>query len=127
MAKLRQLWLPKVSGVTKKEKNRASPQPQVDEIRAIKQYEIFHRPFDLHFRGVINKWLEYIKFEQKLNLRDLLSDNQYKVLKLYFYAQKPGGRWLNQDFVLTKVGFGNKKKLRQTLISALIRIWKSVK
>lgn len=127
MAKQRQLWLPKVSRVKKLERNRKSPQPQLDGTRAIKQYEIFHRPFDLHFRGMLSEWLQEVKRRKNIDLPKILSQDQYKLINLYFFPKKPDKTWLNQEEVLKRVHFGNKRKLRQTLISALIRVWKKSK
>lgn len=127
MAKIRQLWLPKVYGVKKERKVRNSPQPRVDEFTQIKQFEIFHRPFDLRFRGILNKWLISLKNEGGLKLKEILDNKQYKVINFYLFSQAPEHKWLNQDDVLAKVNLSSKKKLRATLISALIRIWKKQK
>ncbi len=124
MAIQRQLWLPRFSGVRKVKRARKSPQPRVDEFRKIKQFEIFHRPFDLRFRGRVNKWLRDIQKESKLKLRDVLDRNHLKIVKLYLFPQPPGQKWINQDEVLKKAKIASKKQLRITLISALIRIWK---
>ena len=127
MAKSRQLRLPKLQEVELVKKNRKLPQPQEDAESQIKLYEIFHRPFDLHFRGILYRWLGDIKSKKKFKIREVLNATQYKVFKLYFYPQKPKDKWLNQQEVMSHVQLRSKKRLRQTLISALIRIWKEVK
>lgn len=123
----RQLWLPKVPRVREVKTSRKSPQPQVYQFRQIKQYEIFHRPFDLKFRGRVNKWLVNIQKKRKVKLYKVLDRFQYSLLKLYLFPQKPDGIWINQDEVLRKVKLISKKNLRTSLISALIRIWKADK
>lgn len=120
----RQLWLPKLRGVKRIKKTRRSPQPRVSEFGIIRQYEIFHRPFDLRFRGRINEWLSQIKSKKKFKLREVLDNYQFRVVKLYFFPRKPDSRWLNQLEVLEKIDKTSKKKLRAALISSLIRIWK---
>ncbi len=120
----RQLLLPKFSGVTKVRKERLPPQPRIGDYRAIKQFEIFHRPFDLRFRGRISEWLKQIRRQRKFNLNDVLDKNQLRIVRLYFFPQKPENKWLNQEEVLEKIGGTSKKKLRTSLISALVRIWK---
>ena len=127
MAKLRQLWLPKVYGVKKEIKTRKSPQPRVEEVKEIKQYEIFHRPFDLRFRGILNNWLIKLKNEGNIKIKEILDIKQYKVLKYYLFSQAPNNKWLNQNEVIGKLSLASKKKLRIILISALIRIWKKQK
>ena len=135
MAKLRQLWLPRVYGVKKESKSRKSPQPRVEEFISkkqasliqIKQFEIFHRPFDLRFRGILNKWLIMLKNEGNLKLKEILDNTQYKVIHFYLFSQAPEHKWLNQNEVITKINLASKKKLRVILISALIRIWKKQK
>ncbi len=123
----RQLLLPRLSGVKKIKGTRKSPQPQVREYRKIKQYELFHRPFDLRFRGRLYKWLKNIEKENKVNLKDVLDRNYLKIVKLYLFPQSPGKKWINQDEVLKKVKITSKKNLRIALISSLIRIWKEDK
>lgn len=127
MAKLRQLWLPRVYGVKKERRSRKSPQPRAEEVKEIKQFEIFHRPFDLRFRGILNKWLISLKNEGGLKLKEILDNKQYKIINFYLFSQAPEHKWLNQEDVLAKVNLASKKKLRATLISALIRIWKKQK
>ena len=127
MAKLRQLWLPRVYGVKKEKKSRKSPQPRVEEYFQIKQFEIFHRPFDLRFRGILNKWLMMLKNEGNIKLNEILDNRQYKAVRFYLFSQAPEHKWLTQNEVLAKVNLASKKKLRVILISALIRIWKKQK
>lgn len=127
MAKLRQLWLPRVYGVKKERRSRKSPQPRAEEVKEIKQYEIFHRPFDLRFRGILSKWLIILINEDNIKLKEILDNTQYKVIRLYLFSQAPEHKWLNQNEVLAKVNLASKKKLRAILISALIRIWKKQK
>lgn len=124
MGAFAQLWLPKLRGVKRVRQKGRPPQPRVDEFRAIKQYEIFHRPFDLKFRGRINEWLNAIENEGRGRINDTLEANQLRLVRLYFFPRESDSKWLNQDEVLEKIKLGSKKKLKLALISALIRIWK---
>lgn len=127
MVNTRQLLLPRFSGIKRIKKARQLPQPRVGEFRLIKQYEIFHRPFDLRFRGRINEWLKQIRLQKKFNFSEVLDRGQFKIVKLYFYPQMPEKKWLNQEEVLERIGKRSKKKLKTSLVSALIRIWKKEK
>lgn len=124
MAVTQQLWLPRFKGVKRRKSPKQPPQPRVDEYREIKQFEIFHRPFDLKFRGRINKWLVNIKPQKKFKLSEVITPLQRKIVNLYFFPEKESNKWLNQDQVLLKVKLDSKKKLRVNLVSALVRIWK---
>ena len=127
MGALRQLWLPKLRRVAKVKRIRKSPEPITGEYKTIKQYEIFHRPFDLRFRGRINGWLNLIKAQKMFKLNEILDPDQLKVVKLYFFPQKTDNAWLTQSQVLEKIDKKSKKKLRAKLVSSLIRIWKADK
>lgn len=123
----RQLWLPRVPRVKEVKTSRKYPQPRVDDFRKIKQYEIFHRPFDLKFRGRLHKWLKNMQTERKFKLKDILDSTHFRLVKLYLYPQMPEKAWINQDEVLKKMNMTSKRNLRISLISALIRIWKEDK
>jgi len=127
MAQAHQLWLPRLKGVKRRKRPKQPPQPRVDEFREIKQFELFHRPFDLRFRGRINKWIVNIKQQKKFKLSDIVTPIQRKVINLYFFPEKESKKWLNQDHVLVKVNLRSKKKLKEILVSALIRLWKKDK
>ena len=63
MDKKKQLWLPKLRKVKRIKKKRQAPQPRIRGYRIVKKYELLHRPFDLRFRGKLNKWLEGLQQE----------------------------------------------------------------
>lgn len=124
MANARQLRLPKLKEVKKVKKNRKLPQPRVSRFRTIKQFELLHRPFDLRFRGRINKWLTRLKEFSDFDIDRVLDKGQIKIVKLYFYPQKLDNRWLTQKDVLEKIKGSPIKKLRAALVSSLLQIWK---
>lgn len=124
MANARQLRLPKLKEVKKVKKNRKLPQPRVSRFRTIKQFELLHRPFDLRFRGRINKWLTRSKEINDFDFGKVLDKGQIKIVKLYFYPRKPDNRWLTQADVLEKIKRSSIKKLRAALVSSLVQIWK---
>ena len=115
MDKKKQLWLPKLKKVKRTKKKRQTPQPRTGKYRIVKKYELLHRPFDLRFRGKLNKWLEGLQQE----------DDFAEIINLYFFPQKPNNKWLNQEEVIEKTDFTSKKKLRAALIQALVTIWKA--
>lgn len=125
MTPKRQQVLPGFKKVVYVEKKRKDPQPRPGDFRLIRQYEIFHRPFDLRFRGQINKWLAQIKLQKKVQLKEVLEYHQLKIVKLYFFPRKSDKKWMNQEEVLEKIGKNSKKKLKVQLVSALVRIWKA--
>ena len=104
------------------DKNRKLPQPHVENYRPIKKYEILHRPFDLKFRGRINKWL--VSLDSKgFDYSGLLNDDQIRLLSLYFYPKKD--KWLNQEEVAKRIKVINKWNARKALIASLINIWEA--
>lgn len=115
----RQLPLPKFKKIARLEKEGKLPQPRVARFRAIKKFELLHRPFDLRFRGRINKWLSQIKANKKLKFDEIIN--------LYFFSQPPKSKWLNQDEVIQKTDFTSKKKLRIAFVESLIKIWSITK
>jgi hypothetical protein len=125
MMRKRQQILPGFRSVVYVEKKRKDPQPRPGDFRIIRQYEIFHRPFDLRFRGQINKWLTQIKLQKKIRLKEVLEYHQLRIVRLYFFPQKSDKKWMNQEEVLEKIGKTSKKKLKTQLVSALVRIWKA--
>ena len=127
MANTRQLRLPKLKEVKKVKKNRKLPQPRVSRFRSIKKFELLHRPFDLRFRGRINKWLTRLKENSDFDIGRVLDKGQIKIVKLYFHPQKPDNRWLTQADVLEKIKGFSIKKLRAALVSSLLQIWKLTK
>jgi len=114
-----QLPLPKLREVEKIERERKVPQPRVVRFRAIKKFELLHRPFDLRFRGRINKWLTHMTQVKEVELD--------KIVTLYFYPQPPKSKWFNQEDVLEKVELTSKKKLRVVLVASLVKIWSITK
>lgn len=124
MANAKQLRLPKLKGVERIKKIRKLPQPHVSRFRIIKKYEIIHRPFDLKFRGRIHKWLIQLSNVGEFKLTNVFDNKNARIVKLYFFPQKPDNRWLNQREVLEKVNRKSIKKLRTALVSSLLQIWK---
>lgn len=127
MNKGRQLRLPKLGKVKKVARARKLPQPHIGKVRGIKKFELLHRPFDLRFRGKIRNWLEFLQARKLVNFESTLDEFQKKVIRLYFYPQRPEGRWLNQNEVLTKVKLNSKKKLRTSLVDSLMQTWLKIK
>lgn len=122
----RQLKIPAIKEVKRVRVKRRFPQPQVGRYRVIKKFEILHRPFDIRFRGRINKWLQYSE-RRGLKLKDVLKADQLKLVNLYFYPQEKNKKWLNQIEVLKELGLTSKKKLKKLLISILHDLWVQVK
>ena len=118
-----QLWLPKFKKVERVKRTRKLPQPKVGKLRVLKKFELLHRPFDLRFRGRINKWLENIKARKDIDFEEILDKFQLKIVKLYFYPQNENNKWLNQEEVLEKVELNSKKKLRKALVDTLCKAW----
>ena len=123
MANRAQLWLPKFKKVKRVKRTRKLPQPKVSDVRVIKKFEFLHRPFDLRFRGAINKWLEFIKARKNIEIEKVLDKFQQKIVNLYFYPQGTKSKWLNQEEVLEKIELNSKKKLRAALVDTLIEVW----
>jgi len=103
------------------------PQPHVGKAKGLKKFEILHRPFDLRFRGKIRNWLEFIKVSNVVNLEEILDEFQRRIIRLYFYPQKPEGKWLNQMEVIIKVKLISKKKLKTALVDSLLQTWLKIK
>lgn len=127
MNKGRQLRLPKLGKIEKVTRTKKLPQPHIGKIRDIKKFELLYRPFDLRFRGKIKNWLEFLKVRNIVNLEEALDEFPRKIIRLYFYPQKPQERWLNQNEVLLKIKLNSKKKLRKTMVNFLIQIWERAK
>lgn len=119
MARKKQLWLPEVKGAKRLLKN---PQPQGSKLKRPRKFELLHHPFDLRFRGRINKWLKKVEADN-VNFSRLLSEVQLKAVRLYFFPQGENNKWLIQDEVLKYTDVGTKAKLRQLLVDALEKIW----
>jgi len=123
----RQLRLPKLGNIEKIKRERLFPQPHVGKAKGLKKFEILHRPFDLRFRGKIRNWLEFIKVSNVVNLEEILDEFQRRIIRLYFYPQKPEGKWLNQMEVIIKVKLISKKKLKTALVDSLLQTWLKIK
>jgi hypothetical protein len=121
MGGTRQLRIVKVKKKTV-ERDRRHPQPHVSKYRPIKKFEILHRPFDLKFRGRINKWLVSLD-DKKFKYAQLLTPEQYRLIQLYFYPKK--GRWLNQEQVAVRIKSLSKWKVRDALVTSLIIVWEA--
>ncbi len=127
MNKGRQLQLPKLGKVERVIRARKFPQPHVGKVKDIKKFELLHRPFDLKFRGKVNKWLEFLKIRKIVNLEEILDEFPRKIVRLYFYPQKLEDRWLNQTEILAKIKLNSKKKLRKIMVNFLIQLWEKAK
>ena len=117
-----QPWLPKIEKVERVGRERRTPQPRVLRFRSIKRYEILHRPFDLKFRGRLNKWLQRLK-ENEIPYGKELNPQQDKLVELYLFSQKPKNIWLNQQQVSKRLKPKLKGRLRNNLVSTLLIIW----
>lgn len=127
MVNVKQLRLPKFKEVKKVKKIRKLPQPNVSRFRTIKKFELLHRPFDLRFRGKINAWFDRLKEYKDFEVDQVLDGRNQRIVKLYFYAQPPDNRWLNQKEVLEKTKGASRKKLRVALVASLFQIWKNAR
>lgn len=123
MVNAKQLRLPKFKEVKKIKKIRKLPQPRVSRFRAVRKFELLHRPFDLRFRGKINKWLTRLEEHKGFDISQALDKDSVRVVKLYFYPQVPDKHWLNQKQVLNIIKGKSTKKLRASLVTSLMRIW----
>ena len=120
--KKNQLSLP---GIKEKEVFRF-PQPHVRKFRDIKRYELTYRPFDLRFRGLINKWLEHLQRERGFSYEKIIDEPELEIMTLYLYPQGRNRKWLSQKEVAQKVKGMRSRKIRKLLISALMRLWRTV-
>lgn len=120
-----QPWLPQVK-VEKIKRDRKSPQPKLARFQTVKKYEIMHRPFDLKFRGRINKWLARLT-EKDVKIHKLLDRKSYQVIRAYFFHQGEKKVWLTQDQVADKIPGINKYKLRNRIVDSLMKIWEENK
>lgn len=121
--KKNQLSLPGIKG----EEVSRFPQPHVRKFRDIKRYEIAYRPFDLKFRGQINKWLQHQKLARGVAIEKILDEFQLKIVNLYFFPEVKDKKWLNQEEVAGKFKGLKKRKLRKILVNALFGVWKRLK
>ena len=149
---MRQPWLPKVK--VEKVVDQKFPQPKLPKkVKAPRKFEILYHPFDLRFRGRVNKWLSQVldtkdwrtedrmqktdkrrqksedrnkqslRLQQK-KLKEILQDEvAVRAVELYFFPQGKKRRWLNQEEVLKKTKIPYKKKLKRELIEGLMKIW----
>jgi hypothetical protein len=124
VARKKQLLLPTVDKV---EKVIAYPQPRKSKAQAPKKFELLHHPFDLAFRGRINKWLDWLLEARGLKFNRFLNSESVELLQLYFFPHGVKNKWLNQDEVLVKTEIPYKKKLKNRLVESLIMIWSAVK
>lgn len=121
-----QPWLPDLR-VEKIKKERRMPQPRVERFRAIKKFEILHRPFDLRFRGRLNKWLTKLFESKTVNFDKILDAVELRVLKLYLFPRKKDGKWLTQKEVTKRIKDILPYKVRNVLVSSLTKIWENTK
>lgn len=121
--KKNQLSLP---GIKEKEVFRF-PQPHVRKFRDIKRYELIYRPFDLRFRGLINKWLEHLRRERGVKYEKIIDEPELEIMTLYLYPQGRNRKWLSQEEVARKVKGIKSRKIRKLLVSSLLQVWNKVK
>ncbi len=125
MKAVAQPWLPDVK-VEKIKRNRKDPQPKFSRFHPIKRYEILHRPFDLKFRGRINRWLE--KLDKKgIKVYEYLDRKNYRIVKTYFFPQGEKRVWLTQKQVADTVRGILPYKIRENIVKSLIEIWEESK
>lgn len=120
MKKRSQLWLPKF---TEFERVKNYPQPHIGKIKTPKKYEIFYHPFDLRYRGRIGRWIERLSASEKIRLKNILTENEFTLVLLYFYPQGKRNKWLNQEEVLKRVTGVKYWQFRQTMVDILENIW----
>ncbi|MBU0570252.1 hypothetical protein KKB40_05785 [Patescibacteria group bacterium] len=125
MAKIRQLRLPslKVERVVSEK----FPQPRNILTNLPKKFELLHHPFDLKFRGRLNKWLVALQDSEDVKLEEVLEKESVAVIKLYFFPQGTKKKWLNQEEVLKRTKIPYEKKLRKKLVESLLLIWRGRK
>ncbi|MGC9344667.1 MAG: hypothetical protein ACP5E3_18315 [Bacteroidales bacterium] len=116
-----QLWLPKLIEFQRGEKT--YPQPNLEEIKDPKKYEIMYHPLDLKFRGRIGKWIEQLSSSKKIRLREILSELELKLVLLYFYPQGKVNKWLNQEEVAKRLPEVEYWNFRQKAVEVLDKIW----
>jgi hypothetical protein len=121
----RQQWLPEVKRVERVRKPRKQPQPRVSSYRAIKRFEILHRPFDLRFRGRLNKWLTRLLEIKGLKLGKILSPLEFKLVKYYLFPQPSRKKWLTQAQVARLIKLKSLYKIRGQIVQALLKIWEN--
>jgi len=122
---VKQPWLPDVK-VEKVKRIRKTPQPKVAHFRPIKKFELLHRPFDLRFRGRINKWLTAL-LKKDIKIYKLVDRTNYRIIKAYFFPQEPKDIWLTQVQVVKKIGHISLYKIRNRLVKNLLIIWEITK
>lgn len=127
MEQVGQLIIPQAKKVDKVKKQRKPSVPQVRRFRPIKKFEIIHRPFDIKFRGRLNKWLNYLRDQKGFSYKTGLNDNQKKIIGLYLFPQTSKKRWLTQKQVLQKSNLSSKPRFRDQAVRALIVIWEEAK
>ncbi len=123
MARLLQPWLPEVKGVEKIVKERKTPEPQIGKYQAIKKFELLHHPFDLKFRGRLNKWLVRLEKNKNIKFRSLVDYNGSRIFRLYLFPQKPNGVWLTQKQVAKIMKKPSTRKFRKQLVTVLLTLW----
>lgn len=125
MEAVKQPWLPDVK-VEKIKTKRKLPQPKPTRFRPIKKYELLHRPFDLRFRGRINKWLTDLQ-KKDVKIYKLIDRTNYRIIKAYFFPQEPSSVWLTQAQVVKKIGHMSIYKIRKRLVKTLLTIWENTR
>jgi hypothetical protein len=122
---VKQPWLPDVK-VERIRRKRKTPQPKVARFRPIKKFELLHRPFDLRFRGRVNKWLANLQ-KKDIKTYKIIDRTNYRIIRAYFFPQEPRGVWLTQKQVVKKIGNISLYKIRNRLVHNLLIIWESTR
>ncbi len=122
MGRKKQLAFRYLSKIEKIGVEKKPPQPHLAKYREIKKYEILHRPFDLKFRGRINKWLNRVD-TYKIKPLSTLTKQQDELISLYFYPQGNNKIWMSQEDVIEKVPEIKIWKIRDELVETLLIIW----
>lgn len=123
MNRAQQPWLSNLEEVERIKRQRKLPQPKLARPRPIKKFEILHRPFDLRFRGRLNKWLSKLIEVRGFALEQTLDPIKVRLIKLYLFPRKRDNKWLRQKEVAERISGMLPYKIRMTLISALVEIW----
>jgi hypothetical protein len=120
VSRRKQLWLPEVGKV---ERLKKEPQPRLGKIRSPKKFEIVHHPLSLRFRGRLNKWLVKLDKLENIKIEKILNEEEIRIFGLYFFPQGKSLEWLTQEDVLKKTDHSSKKKLRNLIKNALVKLW----
>lgn len=117
----KQRRLPGFEGVDIVKQKPNYPQPRVSKYSTPRRFELIYRPLDLNFRGQLSKW--FANIQERLNYRELITEQQGKIIELYLFPQNRGKKWLNQKEVMKKVTGNPNSNLKKILVQAMLVIW----